>query len=111
MFLFAPVCFSTAAGLLQQGDVSYGGLIKSYGVVHWARRARAWGAYLRVLLVSAVDLADALLGGLGGGGGGEGLLHPAGAVPQSALDAERLVQLIHLGAHTGTRTRTHTHTQ
>lgn len=60
--------------------------------------------YLCVLLVAAVDLGDALLGAFSGGRGGEGLLHPAGSFPQTALDAEGLIQLIYL------RAQTHTHT-
>ncbi len=56
--------------------------------------------YLGVFLVATVDLCDALLGAFSGGRGGEGLLHPAGTFPQTALDAEGLVQLVHLEAHT-----------
>lgn len=55
--------------------------------------------YLSVFFVAAVDLCDALLGAFRGGGGGEGLLHPTGTVPQTALDAEGLVQLVHLSAN------------
>lgn len=52
--------------------------------------------YLSVFLVTAVDLRDAVFGGFSGGRGGEGLLHPAGTFPQTALDAEGLVQFVHL---------------
>lgn len=52
--------------------------------------------YLGVFLVAAVDLCDALLGAFGRRGRGERLLHPDGAVPQAALDAEGFVQLVHL---------------
>lgn len=54
--------------------------------------------YLGVLLVASVDLGDALLGAFGGRGRGEGLLHPAGSLPQSTLDAKGFVQLVHLEA-------------
>lgn len=52
--------------------------------------------YLGVLLVAAVDLGDALLGAFGGRRRGEGLLHPAGSLPQPTLDAKGFVQLVHL---------------
>lgn len=55
--------------------------------------------YLSVLLIATVDLRDALLGAFSGGRGGEGLLHPAGTVPQTDLNAEGLIQLVHLKAH------------
>ena len=61
--------------------------------------------YLCVLLVSAVDLGYALARALGGGRGREGLLHPTCSISQFPLDAEGLVQLIHLYTHT------HTHKQ
>lgn len=66
--------------------------------------------YLCVFLVAAVDLCDALLGAFSGGRGGEGLLHPAGSFPQTALDAEGLVQLVHLKAHTPSLNRCSTRT-
>lgn len=63
-----------------------------------AFRWRSSAGYLGVLLVAAVDLGDALLGALGGRGRGEGLLHPAGSLPQPTLDAKGFVQLVHLEA-------------
>lgn len=56
--------------------------------------------YLGVFFVPTVDLGDALFGAFSGGRGGEGLLHPAGPVPQTALDTESLVELVHLSAQT-----------
>ena len=55
--------------------------------------------YLSVFLVAAVDLCDALLGAFSGRRAGEGLLHPDGAFPQTALDTKGFIELIHLKAH------------
>lgn len=57
--------------------------------------------YLCVLFVAAVDLCNALLGSFSRGRGGESLLHTNGTVPQSALDAKRLIKLVHLNENTG----------
>lgn len=74
--------------------------------------SRSREAHLGVFFVAPVDLGDAFLGGLGGGRAGEGLLHAAGSVPQATLDAEGLVQLVHLRAtRTNMKTRWFGHAQ
>lgn len=61
-----------------------------------AHPAAAQAQYLGVFLVTAVDLCDALLGAFGGRRRRESLLHPDGSFPETALDAEGFIQLVHL---------------
>ena len=53
-------------------------------------------SYIGVLLVALVGLRQALPGLLAAGGGGVRLHHLLGAVPEPALPAVRLVQLLYL---------------
>lgn len=53
-------------------------------------------SHLCALLDVPVELQQAVPGGFGGRGQGEGLFHVGGPVPQPALDAISLIELLHL---------------